>query len=112
MINNVSTKEFEKQMSDLKKYVSTINFTILKDSIENVEKKLASLFEAMEYEEYLDFIKSNEDLKLFDDVLGKFQNNYIFTESMINSLPEEFIKKVDNVVSKKMLELNLVAKEW
>lgn len=83
------------------------DFATLKDSIERIEDKLSLLLRNMEYEDYVNFIKTNEKLRDFDNTLALYQNNIIYTESMMNSLPEDYISEIDNIVLDKVKELHL-----
>ena len=97
----------KEQMKYLKEKLKTMNFAVLKDSIEEVDRKLSILFKNIEYEKYLDFIKSNQKLNEYDNILGMFQNNLYITKNMVNALPESFIEEVDDIVKKKLDELKI-----
>lgn len=97
----------KEQMKYLKEKLNTMNFTVLKDSIEEVDRKLSILFNNIEYEKYLDFIKSNNKLHEYDNILGMFQNNLYITKNMVNDLPESFIDAIDDIVKEKLDELKI-----
>lgn len=98
---------YKEQMKHLKEKVKTMNFTVFENSIEEVDRKLSILFKNIEYEKYLDFIKSNQKLYEYDNILGMFQNNLYITKNMVNALPESFIEEVDDIVKKKLDELKI-----
>lgn len=99
----MSTKEYEA----LEKYIESVASKKPKKSIDEIERKLSVLLKHMEYDEYLDFLKSEKKLKNLDDMLGMYYNGMLITESMVNSLPEEHLKDIDNYILNKIKELGL-----
>ena len=86
-MSNILTKEQEK-MIDL------------------IDSRLDILLHNMVYEDYLAFLKSDDYMLTYDDVLGYYEANY-FPEAFLTGLTESFLNKVLDRVNKKIKELNL-----
>ena len=57
--------------------------------------------------EYEKFIKENEMLNHYDDIMGKYSNNDPIAKTLVKSIPDSFYDDVENIVKNKIDELNL-----
>lgn len=86
-MNNILTKEQE-------------------DMINLIDSRLDILLHNMEYNTYLSFLKSDDYMETYDDVLGYYEANY-FPEAFLAGLTNSFLNKVLDRVNAKIKELNL-----
>lgn len=76
------------------------------DIIERIDYNLTLLLRNMKYEDYLSFLKSNDYLETYDDVLGYCEINY-FPDAFLSGLTVDFLNKVLNITIDKVNELNI-----
>lgn len=74
--------------------------------IEKIDYNLTLLLRNMKYEDYLSFLKSNDYLETYDDVLGYCEINYL-PDAFLSGLTVEFLNKVLNITKDKISELNI-----
>ena len=74
--------------------------------IDNIDKKLDILLNNMEYEQYLNFLNSDDYMSTYDHVLGYYETNY-FPEAFLSGLTLEFLNKILERVDNKIKELNI-----
>lgn len=84
-----------------------MNFYVPNEYADKIYSKLDILFKIMEYDDYVNFTKSNEYLKTYDDIMGKYANNTPLSKNMINMMTKDFYIKVDQILQNKIDELNL-----
>ncbi len=76
------------------------------EMIDKIDSKLDILLHNMEYDSYLDFLKSDDYMTTYDTVLGYYDVNY-FPEAFLTGLTIEFLEKILNRVEGKIKELNI-----
>lgn len=74
------------------------------DMIQNIDLQLDKLIANMEYDEYLSFLRSNDYLSTYDDVLGYNDINYL-PDAFLAGLTIDFLTKVKKIVDDKVQEL-------
>ena len=57
--------------------------------MKQVDLKLNTLLNIIEYKDYVNFIKSDEKLKLYDYLLGKYSNNDAFSKMLIKGFDND-----------------------
>lgn len=97
----------ENVLVQLKEQVNNMNLDAPNEMCELIDNKLNILINNISYEKYLCFIKSNKKLKLYDDMMGKYANNFPLSKEMINMLNDDFYQDILNILDKKIKELNL-----
>ena len=70
-----------------------------------IDSKLDVLLNKMEYDDYIDFIKTNKYLSTYDDVLGYTDINYL-PNAFLSGLTDDFLSKVELIVDNKINELD------
>lgn len=76
------------------------------DMINFIDSRLDILLNNMDYENYVEFLKSDDYMQTYDDVLGYYEINY-FPEAFLSGLTSSFLSKVLDRVNNKIKELNL-----
>lgn len=71
-----------------------------------IDSRLDILLNNMEYDNYLAFLKSDDYMQTYDDVLGYYEANY-FPEAFLSGLTNSFLTKVLDRVNNKIKELNI-----
>lgn len=94
------TKELEDELSKM-------NLDTPNEIADTIDEKLSILFNNMEYADYLQFIKNNKYLKMYDDMMGKYANNDTISNIMVKVISNSMYQKVLKVVESKIIELNL-----
>lgn len=74
--------------------------------IKEIDSNLTLLLRNMKYEDYLSYLKSNDYLETYDDVLGYCEINY-FPDAFLSGLTVDFLNKVLKVTEDKIHELNI-----
>ncbi|MBQ8131920.1 MAG: hypothetical protein IJ193_05460 [Bacilli bacterium] len=74
--------------------------------IDYIDSRLDVLIQNMEYEDYLNFVRGDEHLATYDDVLGYNEINYL-PNFFLAGLTVDFLTKVKNIVDQKIVELNI-----
>lgn len=75
------------------------------EMIDSIDEDLSCLMKKMEYEEYLNFLRGDEYLATYDDVLGYNDVNYL-PDAFLSGLTMDFLGKVKNRVELKLKELD------
>lgn len=75
------------------------------EMIDLIDKKLSDLMKELDYDDYLKFLRSDEYLATYDDVLGYNDVNYL-PKAFLAGLTEEFLEKVNKRVDLKLKEIN------
>lgn len=103
-LNKTKKQEITKQLED---ELSKMNLNAPNEIADTIDEKLSILFNNMEYADYINFIKNNKYLKMYDEMMGKYANNDTISNVMVKVMPNSMYKKVLNVVESKIIELNL-----
>ncbi len=74
------------------------------EMIDLIDEKLSKLMQLLEYEDYLNFLRSDEYLATYDDVLGYNDVNYL-PNAFLAGLTEEFLEKINNKIDTKLKEI-------
>ncbi len=74
------------------------------EMIDLIDEKLSELMQLLEYEDYLNFLRSDEYLATYDDVLGYNDVNYL-PNAFLAGLTEEFLEKINNKIDTKLKEI-------
>lgn len=75
-----------------------------KSMIDKIDGQLDKLLKKMEYEQYLDFLRSDDYLATYDDVLGYNDIHYL-PDAFLSGLTLDFLNKVKAKVDKKVEEI-------
>lgn len=86
---------------------NNMNFDLPDERMEQIDSKLDSLLHLMKYEEYVHFIKSDEKLKIYDKLLGKYANNDTTSKVLINGFNNEMYEYLNKIIDDKLKELIL-----
>ena len=70
---------------ELTEILNNMNFNLPDKRMEQIDLKLNTLLNNMEYKDYITFIKSDEKLKLYDYLLGKYSNNDTLSTMLVKS---------------------------
>lgn len=76
-------------VNELTQILNNINFNLPDKRMEQVDLKLNTLLNIMEYKDYVNFIKSDEKLKLYDYLLEKYSNNDAFSKMLIKGFDND-----------------------
>lgn len=102
---------FKKNEANVKNKITELtnnmNFDLPDERMEQIDSKLDFLLHIMKYEDYVQFIKSDEKLKLYDTLLGKYANNDPVSKVLINSFNEDIYEYINKIIDDKLKELNL-----
>lgn len=93
--------------NEITELANTMNFDLPDKRMEQIDLKLDSLLHIMKYEDYIQFIKSDEKLKLYDELLGKYANNDNISKVLVNGFNDEMYEYINKVIDDKLKELNL-----
>lgn len=93
--------------NEITELANTMNFDLPNKRMEQIDLKLDSLLHIMKYEDYIQFIKSDEKLKLYDELLGKYANNDNISKVLVNGFNDEMYEYINKVIDDKLKELNL-----
>ena len=88
---------------ELTEILNNMNFNLPDKRMEQIDLKLNTLLNNMEYRDYINFIKSDEKLKLYDYLLGKYSNNDTLSKMLVNDM-YEYLNKIIDI---KLKELSL-----
>lgn len=91
----------------ISKLANSINLNLPDERMEQIDSKLDSILHLMKYEEYVHFIKSDEKLKLYDELLGKYANNDTVSQVLVKGFNDEMYKHLNKVIDDKIKELIL-----
>lgn len=76
------------------------------DMIKKIDDRLDLLLHNMDYDDYLSFLRGDDYMETYDDVLGYYEANY-FPEAFLSGLTISFLNKVLDRVNNKIKELGL-----
>lgn len=93
--------------NEITELANTMNFDLPNKRMEQIDLKLDSLLHIMKYEDYIQFIKSDEKLKLYDELLGKYANNDNISKVLVNGFNDEMYEYINKVIDDKLKKLNL-----
>lgn len=94
-------------MDELNSELSKMNLDAPNKISDLIDEKLSILFNNMEYSDYINFIKNNKYLKMYDDIMGKYANNEPISNMMVKVIPNSMYQKVLKIVENKIIELKL-----
>lgn len=100
-------KEERNVTNIINKLANNINFDLPDERMEQIDSKLDSLLHIMKYEDYVQFIKSDKKLKLYDELLGKYANNDTISKALINGFNNEMYEYLNKIIDNKLKELIL-----
>lgn len=103
-LNKTKKQEITKELED---ELSKMNLNAPNEIADTIDEKLSILFNNIEYADYIQFIKNNKYLKMYDDMMGKYANNDTISNVIVKVMPDSIYQKVLNVVESKIIELNL-----
>lgn len=103
-IFNSNNKSFENSILE---HFKNINLDSANEKSEKIDEYLSVLYNNMKYDDYIKFIKENEMLNRYDDIMGKYANNDPIAKTLVKSIPDSFYDDVENIVKNKIDELNL-----
>lgn len=92
---------------ELTEILNNMNFSLPDKRMELIDLKLNTLLNNMEYREYINFIKSDEKLKLYDYLLGKYSNNDTLSKMLVKSFNNYMYEYLNNIIDIKLKELSL-----
>ena len=68
---------------ELTEILNNMNFNLPDKRMEQIDLKLNTLLNNMEYKDYIAFIKNGEKFKLYDYLLGKYSNDDTLSKMLI-----------------------------
>ena len=72
-----------KMAENFVKCLKSMNLDSPNEQCEEIDNKLEKLYQTLDYDEYIMFIKGNKYIKLYDDILGKYANNYPLANELV-----------------------------
>lgn len=84
-----------------------MNFNLPDKRMEQIDLKLNTLLNNMEYRDYINFIKSDEKLKLYDYLLGQDSNNDTLSKMLVKSFNNDMYEHLNKIIDIKLKELSL-----
>ncbi len=84
-----------------------MNFDLPDKRMELIDEKLNTLLYSMEYKDYINFIKNDKKLKLYDELLGKYSINDTISKVLIKGFNKEMYEYLNKIIDNKIKELNL-----
>ena len=92
---------------ELTEILNNMNFNLPDKRMEQIDLKLNTLLNNMEYRDYINFIKSDEKLKLYDYLLGKYSNNVTLSKMLVKSFNNDMYEYLNKIIDIKLKELSL-----
>ena len=92
---------------ELTEILNNMNFNLPDKRMEQIDLKLNTLLNNMEYRDYINFIKSDEKLKLYDYLLGKYSNNDAVSKMLVKCFDNDLYEYLNKIIDIKLKELNL-----
>ena len=92
---------------ELTEILNNMNFNLPDKRMEQIDLKLNTLLNNMEYRDYINFIKSDEKLKLYDYLLGKYSNNDTLYKMLVKSFNNDMYEYLNKIIDIKLKELSL-----
>ncbi len=92
---------------ELTEILNNMNFNLPDKRMEQIDLKLNTLLNNMEYRDYINFIKSDEKLKLYDYLLGKYSNNDTLSKMLVKSFNNDMYEYLNKIIDIKLKELSL-----
>ena len=96
---------------ELTEILNNMNFNLPDKRMELIDLKLNTLLNNMEYKDYITFIKSDEKLKLYDYLLGKYSNNDTLSKMLVKSFDNDLYEYLNKIIDIKLKGLNLKLKK-
>ena len=87
--------------------LKSINLDSANEKSKKIDEYLSILYNNMKYDDYIKFIKENDMLNHYDDIMGKYSNNDPIARTLVKSIPDSFYDDVENIIKNKIDELNL-----
>lgn len=87
--------------------LNNMNFNLPDKQMEQIDLKLNTLLNNMEYKDYITFIKSDKKLKLYDYLLGKYSNNDPLSKMLVKGFDNDLYEYLNKIIDIKLKELNL-----
>ena len=92
---------------ELTEILNNMNFNLPDKRMEQIDLKLNTLLNNMEYRDYINFIKSDEKLKLYDYLLGKYSSNDTLSKMLVKSFNNDMYEYLNKIIDIKLKELSL-----
>lgn len=92
---------------ELTEILNNMNFNLPDKRMEQIDLKLNTLLNNMEYRDYINFIKSDEKLKLYDYLLGKYSNNDTLYKMLVKGFNNDMYEYLNKIIDIKLKELSL-----
>lgn len=107
MYKNKEVNVAEELTEELTEILNNMNFNLPDKRMEQIDLKLNTLLNNMEYRDYINFIKSDEKLKLYDYLLGKYSNNDTLSKMLVKSFNNDMYEYLNKIIDIKLKELSL-----
>ena len=92
----------EKMAENFVKYLKSMNLDSPNEQCEEIDNKLEKLYQTLDYDEYIMFIKGNKYIKLYDDILGKYANNYPLAKELVKTIPDDMYIEINKLLDEKL----------
>ena len=92
---------------ELTEILNNMNFNLPDKRMEQIDLKLNTLLNNMEYKDYITFIKSDGKLKLYDYLLGKYSKNHKLSKILVKGFYNDLYEYLNKIIDIKLKELNL-----
>lgn len=92
--------------NSLVELANNMNFNLPDKRMKQIDLKLDFLLHIMKYKDYIEFIKSDKKLKLYDEVLGKYANNETISKVLVNSFSEKTYEYLNKIIDDKIKSLS------
>lgn len=92
--------------NSLVELANNMNFDLPDKRMKQIDLKLDFLLHIMKYKDYIEFIKSDKKLKLYDEVLGKYANNETISKVLVNSFSEKTYEYLNKIIDDKIKSLS------
>lgn len=92
----------EKTAENFVKYLKSMNLDSPNEQCEEIDNKLEKLYQTLDYDEYIMFIKGNKYIKLYDDILGKYANNYPLAKELVKTIPDDMYIEINKILDEKL----------
>lgn len=102
----LNTKE-ERLKESFIEYLKSMNLDSPNELVEEIDNKLEKLYQNLEYDDYIKFIKNNKYLETYDTILGNYANNIPLSKNMIDMFTPDFYQKINTIIDNKLKELGL-----
>ena len=92
---------------ELTEILNNMNFNLPDKRMEQIDLKLNTLLNNMEYRDYINFIKSDEKLRLYDYLLGKYSHNDTLSKMLVKGFNNDIYEYLNKIIDIKLKELSL-----